>query len=140
MRKKRAGRWWALSRWFPMPEPRRLGVRVDSFSMAPYKKFRGLRNNDATETYVLMSQISSLLFVIRLCAHHSALRRIHASRFSSGCIPFELMQNLKSSSLRLQVAIPPYRYKDLNCDPNADGGSVLRWSYYFQTKAWHTIT
>ncbi|KAG5219809.1 Translation initiation factor component [Salix suchowensis] len=62
-----------------------------------------------------MSQTSSLLFVILRFAHHSALRRIHASRFSSGCIIFMVKQNLKSSSLSPQEDICPYRYRDFTC-------------------------
>jgi len=62
------------------------------------------------ESYSRTSQTSSLLLPSRLVAHHSALRRIHASRRSSGCIIFVLRQNLKSWNLRSHFDLSPKRY------------------------------
>jgi len=67
-------------------------------------------------THFLISQTSSLLFVNLLRAHHSALRLIHASLFSSGERERKLKQNLTSSSFGWQAATCPSRYQERNCE------------------------
>ena len=66
------------------------------------------------ESHVRISQTCSLLFSKRRVAHHSALRLIHTSRFSSGSSDLRLMQNLKSSSFSLHSDIWPNLYRDFS--------------------------
>jgi len=71
-------------------------------------------------THFLISQISSLLFSNLRFAHHSARRRIHASRLSSGCNDLFAMQNLKSSIFWPHFDISPCRYNDLSRTPRTE--------------------